>query len=306
MWRYLGVRLAVLVATFLTIVTLSFFLMRLAPGGPFDGDRRLPPEVEANLRAAYHLDEPLPEQYFRYVTQIVRGDLGPSFKQKDFTVNELMAEGLPVSLTVGGLALLLAVIGGIALGTFAALHQGTRRDQAAMGIAALGLALPSFVVAPLLVLTFALTLRWLPAAGFESPRHFVLPCIALAAPFLAAIARLTRGSVAEVLTLPHVKTARAKGLPTRRIVWRHVLPNALAPVVSFIGPAAAAMLAGSVVIEEVFALPGIGRYFVQAALNRDYTLVMGAVTVYAALILVLNLVVDFCYAWLDPRLRVGQ
>ena len=304
MWRYLGLRLVVLVATFFTIVTLSFFLMRLAPGGPFDGDRRLPPEVEANLRAAYHLDQPLLAQYARYVAQIVRGDLGPSFKQKDFTVNELIAEGLPVSLTVGGLALVLAVSGGIALGTFAALNQGTRRDQAAMGIAALGLALPSFVVAPLLVLVFALTLRWLPAAGFETPAHFVLPCVALAAPFLAAIARLTRSTVAEVLTSPHVKTARAKGLPERRIVLRHVLPNALAPVVSFVGPAAAAMLAGSVVIEEVFALPGIGRYFVQAALNRDYTLVMGAVTVYAALILMLNLAVDFCYAWLDPRLRV--
>jgi oligopeptide transport system permease protein len=304
MWRYVGVRLLVLVATFFTIVTLSFFLMRLAPGGPFDGDRRLPPEVEANLRAAYHLDEPLPRQFVRYVAQIVRGDLGPSFKQKDFTVNELIAEGLPVSLTVGGLALVLAVTGGIALGTFAALHLGTRRDRAVMGFAALGLALPSFVVAPLLVLTFALTLRALPAAGFETPAHFVLPCVALAAPFLAAIARLTRGSVAEVLTLPHVTTARAKGLPRRRIVLRHVLPSALAPVVSFIGPAAAAMLAGSVVIEEVFALPGIGRYFVQAALNRDYTLVMGAVTVYAALILALNLAVDFCYAWLDPRLRI--
>jgi len=303
MWRHLIVRIGILIGTFFTIVTIAFFLMRLAPGGPFDGDRRLPPEVEANLRAAYHLDEPLPAQYVRYVGQILRGDLGPSFKQKDFTVNELIAEGLPVSLTVGGIALAIAVLGGIALGTFAAVNQGTRQDHASMAIAALGLALPSFVVAPLLVLVFALHLRWLPAAGFESAAHFVLPCIALAAPFLAAIARLTRGSVAEALTLPHVRTAHAKGLSARRIVLRHVLPSALAPVISFIGPAGAALLAGSVVIEEVFALPGIGRYFVQAALNRDYTLVMGAVTVYASLILLLNLLVDLSYVWLDPRLK---
>jgi len=295
-----------MVPTFLAIVTIAFFLMRIAPGGPFDGDRRLPPEVEANLRAAYQLDQPLVNQYVSYLGRIARGDLGPSFKQKDFSVNELIAAGLPVSLTVGGIALAVSLIAGVALGTTAGLFRGTSRDHAVIGLSALGLALPSFVVAPLLVWLFALTLDWLPAGGFGSPAHYVMPCMALSFPFIAAIARLTRGSVVDTLAMAHVRTARSKGLPGSRIVLRHVLPNALLPVVSFVGPAGAALLAGSVVIEELFALPGIGRYFVQAALNRDYTLVMGAVIVYAALILLLNLLVDLCYPWLDPRLRVRE
>jgi oligopeptide transport system permease protein len=299
-------RLLVLAATFWVIVTVAFFLMRLAPGGPFDGERRLPPEIEANLRAAYHLDEPLPRQYVRYLGMLAAGDLGPSFKQKDFTVNELIAAGLPLSLGIGALALTLAVVLGVALGTAAALRRDRGTDFAVMGAAALGLALPSFVVAPLLALTFGVHLGWLPAAGSGTPRHLVLPAIALALPFVAAIARLTRGSVIETLSAPHVRTARSKGLSSRRILVRHVLPTALTPVLSFLGPAAAAVLAGSVVIEQVFALPGLGRYFVQAALNRDYTLVMGAVVVYALLILAFNLLVDVAYARLDPRVRPAQ
>ena len=303
--RALLSRLVVSLITFWVIVTAVFFLLRLAPGGPFDGERQLPPEVEENLLAAYHLDEPLPVQYGRYLAMLARGDLGPSFKQKDFSVNELVASGAPVSLTVGGLALLLAVAGGICTGVRAGLAPGSALDRTLMGVAGLGLALPSIVVAPVAVLVFAVLLGWLPAGGVDSPAHYVLPPVALALPFLAAIARLTRGSVAETLTEPHVRTALAKGLPAGRVLRRHVLPVALLPVVSYLGPAAAAMLTGSVVIEQVFELPGIGRYFVQAALNRDYTLVMGVVVVYAAFILTFNLLVDLAYTRLDPRIRLG-
>jgi oligopeptide transport system permease protein len=302
--RVIGARLLVSLLTLWVIVTAVFLLLRLAPGGPFDGERRLPPEVEANLRAAYHLDEPLPAQYLRYLGMLARGDLGPSFRQKDFTVNELVAEGAPISLGVGALALLFATGVGIGIGVRAGTAPGSRRDRWLMGATNLGLALPAIVVAPLAVLVFAVLLGWLPAGGIAGPAHFVLPALALALPFTAAIARLTRGSVAETLQEPHVRTALAKGLPGRRILRRHVLPLALLPVVSFLGPAAAALLTGSVVIEQVFELPGIGRYFVQGALNRDYTLVMGVVVVYAVLILLFNLLVDLAYARLDPRIRL--
>lgn len=290
--------------TFWIIVSLVFFMVRAAPGGPFDGERRLPPEVEANLLAAYNLDQPLARQYLDYLAMLAAGDLGPSFKQKDFSVNELISAGLPVSLGVGMVALIIALTFGIGMGLIAGLSPGSRTDVLLMGAANLGLALPSIVLAPLAVLLFAVWLGWLPAGGVGSPAHFVLPPIALALPFVAAIARLTRGSVAETLLEPHIMTAYAKGLPRRRIVIRHLLPTALLPVISFLGPAAAALLTGSVVVEQVFELPGIGRYFVQAALNRDYTLVMGVVVVYAAFILLFNLLVDLCHARLDPRIRL--
>ncbi len=302
---YLFKRLLISLLTFWVIVTVVFFMVRAAPGGPFDGERRLPPEVEANLLAAYNLDQPLPKQYLDYLRMLAVGDLGPSFKQKDFSVNELIATGLPISLGVGLTALAIALVLGVGLGTAAGLNPGSATDTFLMGVSNLGLAVPSIVLAPLAVLCFAVWLGWLPAGGVGSARHFILPPLALALPFVAAIARLTRGSVAEVLLEPHVTTARAKGLPMRRIVVRHILPMALLPVVSFLGPAAAALLTGSVVIEQVFELPGIGRYFVQAALNRDYTLVMGVVVVYAGLILTFNLLVDLCYARLDPRIRIS-
>ncbi len=304
MARYLTTRIFFTLFTFWVIVTLVFFLMRLAPGGPFDGDRRLPPDVEANLLAAYNLDKPVVEQYVDYLVMISHGDLGPSFKQKDFSVNELVRAGLPVSLTVGGLALIIALSSGIALGVRAGLETGSRIDAVVMGTANLGLAVPSIVLAPMLVLLFGVWLGWLPAGGVGSPAHYVLPSIALALPFTAAIARLTRGSVAETRLEPHVMTAVAKGLPHSRIVLRHILPIALLPVLTYLGPAAAALLTGSVVIEQVFDLPGIGRYFVQAALNRDYTLVMGVVVVYAAFILLFNLFVDLSYKRLDPRIEL--
>jgi oligopeptide transport system permease protein len=304
MTGYLLRRLLWSLLTFWVIVTLVFFLLRLAPGGPFDGERRLPAEVEANLLAAYHLDEPLAVQYGRYLSMLLQGDLGPSFRQKDFSVGDLVASGAPVSLLVGGLALLVAAGLGIAVGVAAGLVPGNAWDRTLMGVTNLGLALPAIVVAPLALLIFSVWLGWLPSGGIGSPAHFVLPSLTLAAPFTAAIARLARGSVAEVISEPHVRTAHAKGLPRRRIVRRHVMPLAMLPVVSFLGPAAAAMLTGSVVIEQVFDLPGIGRYFVQGALNRDYTLVMGVVIVYAAMILTFNLLVDLAYARLDPRIRL--
>jgi len=303
--RYLLIRTTVTLATFWIIVTLVFFLLRLAPGGPFEGERRLPPEIEANLRATYHLDEPLPAQYVRYLGQLARGDLGPSFRQKDFTVNDLVADGLPVSLAVGGLALLIATGLGLTAGIWAGTAPGALRDRCVMGVANAGLALPAIVLAPLLVLVFSVALGWLPAGGIGTWAHLVLPPFALALPFATAIARLTRGSVAEALVEPHVRTARAKGLPSSRVLRRHVLPLALLPVLSFLGPTAAALLTGSVVIEQIFELPGIGRHFVQGALNRDYTLVMGVVIVYAGLILAFNLLVDLLYPWLDPRIRLG-
>ena len=289
--------------TLWAVVTVTFFLVRVAPGGPFDGERRLPAEVEANLRAAYDLDQPLLVQYGRYVLNLASGDLGPSFRQKDFSVNELIGMGLPISVGVGLAALSLALAMGVAGGTFAALSRDGPRDRLLVLGATLGLALPPIVVAPVLVLLFAVSLGWFPAGGYATWKHFVLPAITLALPYAAAFMRLTRGSVLEVLNRPHVMTARAKGLGRFRLVTRHVLPSAFLPVVSFLGPAAAALLAGSMVIEEVFSLPGLGRYFVQGALNRDYTLVTGAVVVYAALVLGFNLLVDLCYARLDPRIR---
>ena len=303
MARYLLRRLAFALIALWAVSSATFLLVRLAPGGPFDGERRLPPAVEANLRAAYHLDESLAAQYARYMGMLARGDLGPSFRQKDFSVNELMAEGLPVSLTVGGLALTLALSAGVGLGAFAALRPDAPRDRTLTVLATLALALPPIVVAPALVLAFAVFLGWFPAGGVGTAWHYVLPVVALALPFAAAFARLARGSVAESLARPHVLTAHAKGLPKMRVLRRHVLPSALLPVVSFAGPAAAAMLAGSVVVEQVFSLPGIGRYFAQGALNRDYTLVTGGVVVYAALVLLFNLLADLLYARLDPRIR---
>jgi oligopeptide transport system permease protein len=304
MRRYIVNRFFVAALTLVCIVSIVFFLVRLAPGGPFDGQRQLPPQVEANLRAAYHLDEPLPLQYARYMANLVTGDLGPSFKQKDFSVNELIARGLPVSLALGVSALLLAVISGVAIGVCAGLRPGTWVDTALMGFSNLNLAIPAIVVAPVMVLVFAVMLSWFPAAGSDTILHFVLPSIALALPYSAAIARLTRGSVVEVGYEPFLMTAKAKGLGRMRVIGRHILPIALIPVVSFLGPAAASVLTGSVVVEQIFDLPGIGRYFVQGALNRDYTLVMGVVVVYSTAILLFNLLVDLSYGVLDPRIRL--
>ena len=303
MTRYVVRRVVFMVVTLWCVVSVTFFLLRLAPGGPFDDQHRMPPEIEANLKASYHLDEALHQQYFRYLSQLVRLDFGPSFKQKDFSVNELIKAGLPVSLTLGAMALVFALVLGMSLGTVAAFHHNSWLDKSLSTSVTFGLAVPPIVVAPLLVLLFAVTLRWLPAGGTAGMRGFILPAIALGLPHSAAFAKLMRGSCIDVLKQPFVLTARAKGLAAWRVALRHVVPSASVPVLSFLGPASATLLAGSLVVEEVFALPGLGRYFVQGAINRDYTLVLGAVVVYALLLLILNFAVDLCYSKLDPRIR---
>jgi oligopeptide transport system permease protein len=298
-------RLLASIPTFFVIVTVAFFLIRLAPGGPFDEEQALAPEVKANLERAYGLDRPLAEQYARYLGRLLHGDLGPSMRLRDFTVNDLIATGMPVSLTLGGLAILVAVGLGVPLGAYAAVHRGRPLDRAVAGVVVVGVAVPVYVVAPLLALVFGVYLRWLPVAGWErgSLRGLVLPVVALALPTLAYVARLMRGSLLEVLNLPHVRAARARGLAPSVVLFRHALPPALVPVLSYLGPAAAGILTGSLVVETIFGLPGMGRYLVQGALNRDYTLVMGKVIVYAGLILVLNIVVDLLHGIVDPRVR---
>jgi oligopeptide transport system permease protein len=305
MLRYAIRRLAEAIPTLLVLVTVAFFLIRVAPGGPFDDERVLPPEIEANLARAYHLDEPLTSQYFRYLGGLLRGDFGPSFKYKDYTVTELIWGGFPVSLRIGLAAIVIAVLAGIGLGTLAALRQNSRLDHAVMALAMTGIAIPNFVVAPVLSLVLGVYLGLLPVGGWGGGalRNMVLPVVALALPQIAYIARLMRGSLIEVLRANYVRTARAKGLPERLTILRHAMRAALPPVVSYLGPATAAVITGSVVVEQIFGIPGIGRYFVQAALNRDYTLVLGVVVFYGTLIVLFNLAVDLVYGLLDPKVR---
>lgn len=302
---FIARRLLGAIPTLAVIVALSFLLTRLAPGGPFDEEQALPPEIRANLEAAYGLDQPIAVQFKRYVSGLLQGDFGPSFKFRDFTVTELIASGLPVSLVLGAAALLLALAFGVPAGIWAALARGRPADRLVMSFAVAGISVPVFVIAPFLALVFGIWLHWLPVAGWEPGRlrDMVLPVVALALPVIAYVARLTRGSLLEVLRAPWIRAARARGLPERVVLLRHALPAALLPVVSFLGPAAASVLAGSLVVETIFGLPGMGRHLVQGALNRDYTLVMGMVIVYATLMIALNLLVDLIQAWLDPRVR---
>jgi oligopeptide transport system permease protein len=305
MFAYVARRLLGAIPTLAVIVTLSFVMTRLAPGGPFDEEQALPPEIRANLEAAYGLDQPVAVQFGRYVKGLLRGDFGPSYKFRDFTVTELIASGLPVSLTIGAAAILLAIVLGIPAGVWAALHQDRLADRLVMSLAVGGISVPVFVIAPFLALVFGIWLHWLPVAGWEAgrPSDLVLPVVTLALPVVAYLARLTRGSLLEVLRAPWIRAARARGLPQHRILFLYALPGALLPVVSYLGPAVAAVLTGSLVVETIFGLPGMGRHLVQGALNRDYTLVMGMVIVYATLMIALNLVADLVYAWLDPRIR---
>ncbi len=295
------------IPTLLLLLALTFVLVRVAPGGPFDTERNLPPEIEANLERAYHLHESLPRQFLRYLGNLLQGDFGPSFQYRDYTVGELIAAGFPVSLSLGASAMLLALLLGVFIGVIAALRQNSPADHGAMALAMTGISVPNFVMAPLLILVFGVYLGWLPAGGLGGSSlhltNMILPVVTLALPQIAYIARLTRGSMIEVLHSDFIRTARAKGLPLRQLVLRHALKPALLPVVSYLGPATAGIITGSVVIEQIFGLPGLGRYFVQGALNRDYTLVMGVVVFFGVLIILFNLLVDLVYAVLDPRVR---
>jgi oligopeptide transport system permease protein len=286
------------------LATLCFFLLHAAPGGPFDSEKSAPPEVQAALEAQYHFDQPLISQYGHWLGDVLQGRLGPSFQYPDYTVNELIAQSLPISVMNGGLALLLALLVGLPLGTWAALRPGTWTDRFLMLGASLGLALPKFVVAPLLILLFAVTLHWLPAGGWEGDwRSAVLPIIALSLPNLAYCARLTRASLLEVLGADYLQAARGRGLSETRLLFAHALRPGLLPVVAWLSPALINVVSGSAVVEQVFGIPGIGRYFVQGALNRDYTLVLGVVLVIGAAIVVINTLVDWLRGILDPRLR---
>jgi oligopeptide transport system permease protein len=298
-------RLGGAIPTLFVVVTLSFFMMRLAPGGPFDRERMLAPAVEANIKKAYNLDQPLIVQYGLYLEKALKGDLGPSFKYQDYSVVELIESGFPVSFEIGIAAIILAVLVGGGLGIVAALRQNSGIDHAVMATAMIGITVPNFVMAPLMTLILGVYLRLLPVGGYGggSLRNLILPTVALALPPVAYIARLTRASMIEVLRSNYIRTARAKGLPGRLVVGRHALRGAFLPVVSYLGPAVAGIITGSVVIETIFGIPGIGRYFVQGALNRDYTLVMGVVIFYGALIILLNLLVDLAYGVLDPKIR---
>jgi oligopeptide transport system permease protein len=298
-------RLIGIVPTLFCIVSASFFIVRLAPGGPFDQEQALAPQIRANLDKLYGLEQPLGVQYLRYLNGLAHGDFGPSFKLRDFSVGELIAQGLPLSLTLGSAAILLALLLGVPLGMAAALRRNTAADYGITAGVVLGIALPSFVTGPLFALVFGLYLHWLPVAGWEegAARYLVLPVLTLALPVIAYVARITRGSLLEVLRTNYVRTARARGLGEMRVLWRHALRPTLLPVVSYLGPATAYVVTGSLVVETVFGLPGTGRYLVQGAINRDYTLVMGMITVYGALTLVLSLVADIIYGWLDPTVR---
>lgn len=298
-------RIVLLIPTLLVIVTISFLTIRLAPGGPFDEEQSLPPQIKANLEKAYGLDQPLLTQYGRYLRGLAHGDFGPSFKLKDFSVGELIAQGLPVSLTLGLSAVLLAMLIGVPLGALAALRRDGLMDHGVRTVAVLGLAMPSFVTGPLFALVLGLYWHWLPVAGWSGgePRYFVLPVLTLALPVGAYVARLTRASFLEVLRAPFIRTARAKGLGEWRVIWRHALRPALVPVVSYLGPATAFTITGSLVVETVFALPGSGRYLVEGAINRDYPLVMGMIVIYGTVTLLCNLLADLAYGWLDPRVR---
>jgi oligopeptide transport system permease protein len=298
-------RLLSVIPTLLIVATLAFVLVRLLPGGPFDDERAVPVEVQRALDAKYHLDDPVWKQYKDWLFALVtRGDLGPTFKYPNRTVNEIIRTSLPVSMQLGALAMLVALAIGVPLGVIGAIRHNTAADNAAMGVAMIGVSVPRFVLAPILILVFSLKLYLLPVARWETWRHMILPVFCAALPVAAYIARLTRGGMLEVIRSDFIRTARAKGLPERQIIWKHALRGAMLPVVSYLGPGLSHMLVGSLVIEKIFHIPGMGRYFVEAALNRDYNLVLGVMLVYGALLMVINTIVDIAYAMLDPRVEL--
>jgi oligopeptide transport system permease protein len=303
--RYAISRLLGAIPTVLVIITLSFMLLHAAPGGPFDSQKKIPPEIKQNIERKYHLDEPLYKQYLRYLVGILQGDFGPSYQYRDTTVNEIIREGFPIDIVIGGCALFGALLIGLPIGIMAALRRDTGWDHLPMGLSMIGISVPVFVVAPILILVFAVNLHWVPAGGWGTgaPKNVFLPAAALAAPYIAYVARLMRGSMVEVLNSPFILMARAKGVPQYLVILRHALKPALMPLVSFLGPAVVGVITGSIVIETIFGLPGIGRAFVDGALNRDYTLVLGVTILYGVLIVFFNLLADLSYSVLDPRVR---
>ena len=306
MIRFIIRRLISLIPTLFLIVTFSFFIMKVAPGGPFSAERNPPPEVLANINKVYHLDEPIPKQYVRYLGNMLRGDLGPSFRYKDYTVNDLIGNTMPNSLILGITALCSALFFGLLVGLVSAVKRNSIADYASMSIAVIGISVPLFVVGPLLMLLFAVKLKWLPTSGWINGRQglktLVMPALALSLPYFAYIARLSRASVLEVLRSDYIRTAYAKGLSYPVVLFKHALKGALLPVISYLGPAFAGIITGSVVIEKIFLVPGLGTFFVQSALNRDYTLIMGTVVMYSVILILMNFVVDILYAVIDPRI----
>lgn len=298
-------RLLEAIPTLFVLITVSFFMMRLAPGSPFSSERALPPEVLANIEAKYHLNDPLWLQYLNYLKQLMMGDFGPSFKYKDYTVNELLAQALPVSVEIGLYAFIIAVVLGVILGVVAALKQNSWLDYVLMTLAMTGVVVPSFVKAPLLVLLFAITLKWLPAGGWNDGalHNLILPVTTLSLAYIASIARIMRGSMIEVLNSPFIRTAKAKGLPTSHIIKKHALKPALLPVISYLGPAFVGIITGSIVIETIFGLPGIGQLFVNGALNRDYGMVLSLTILVGVLTITFNAIVDILYAVIDPKIK---
>ena len=305
MWAYVVRRLLVTIPTVLAVVTICYLLLHFTPGGPFDAERKVPEAVLANLQAKYHLDLPLWKQYLYYLDSLLHGDLGASFRYADWSVNDLVARALPVSLAIGGTAMVIAVIVGVTLGIVAALRQNSVVDFAVMLVGNVGSVLPSFVLGPVLVLVFAIALPWLPSGGWDdfAPRYMILPIALLTLINVATIGRIMRGSLIEVLSSNFIRTARAKGLPMRLVVMRHALRPALLPVVSVIGPLAIASITSAIVTESWFSIPGLGKLIVNGASNRDYTLVLGLVVLVTVMAVLLNLVVDLMYAWLDPKIR---
>lgn len=303
MFRFIARRLLETIPVLLIIITATFFMIRFVPGGPFTSEKAVSPEIKANLEAHYGLDKPLYQQYFDYLGSLMKGDFGPSFKYPNRTVNEIIADKLPVSLELGLTSLAVALVFGITLGVIAAIKRNTWLDYISSSIAMTGICIPTFVLGPILVLVFAIHLGWFNASGWYTSYDRVLPAATLGLVYSAYVARLTRGGMLEILNQDYIRTARAKGASEFRVIFRHALKGGLLPVVSFLGPAIAGILTGSFVIETIFQIPGLGREFVNSAFNRDYTLVLGTVILYASLIIVLNLVVDVVQVWLNPKLK---
>ena len=304
MWRFTVLRVLQAIPVILTVITLTFFLIRAAPGGPFSSEKAVSPQVQAALEARYRLDQPILQQYFSYLADLAHGDLGPTFRYPGRTVDELIVDGLPITAELGFYALMIALVLGVTAGVVASLKPNTMQDYVPMGVAMVGICMPSFLLGPLLVLVFGIWLQWLPVSGWGStPGDKLLPSITLGAMYAGYIARLSRAGMLEVLSQDYLRTARAKGLPEYVVILKHALRGGLFPVVSYLGPAFAYLLSGSFVVETIFQIPGLGRFYIQAAFNRDYTMILGTTVFLATLIVVFNLLSDIAATWLNPRLR---